>query len=244
MILVLALFALFATAHGQESRCTQTPERIECTFNQIRLEKCDPLSIARRQVTYQTPLGVPPREGWPVVFFFQGTGFNPGDWLWEAGINYPFGAYYQAEVIKRLLDNNYTVIAPFAHAAGRLFWDTNVPVCATAWQTCPDSCLMDQLHSLFSEGVFGPIDEGNVFATGISSGGYMTSRMAEAYNDPLSPIEGIYRFKALAISAGSWCTCVGLLCDVPEPRNLPSNHPPTLFLHGEDDFTVPINTAL
>jgi len=175
---------------------------------------------------------------------FQGTAFNPGSWLWEANINYPFGAYYQTEVAKMLLDNNYTVIAPYAHAAGRLFWDTNVPGCAAAWQTCPDSCFMAQIQSLFAGGTFGPIDEDNVFATGISSGGYMTSRMAEAYNDPLSPVEGIYRFNALAIMAGSWCTCIGALCQVPLPQDLPSNHPPTLFLHGTDDRTVPMNTAV
>jgi len=142
------------------------------------------------------------------------------------------------------LDNNYTVIAPYAHAAGRLFWDTNVPGCATAWQTCPDSCFMAQIHQNIVDGTFGSIDEENIFATGISSGGYMTSRMAEAYNDPNDPNEGIYRFNALAIMAGSWCTCIGGYCNVPVPRDLPSNHPPTLFLHGERDRTVPMDTAV
>jgi len=241
-LLVVLLAATLSSSRGQESRCTQTPDRIQCEYNELRLEKCDPLSVARRQVFWQTPLGNPPPQGWPMVYMFQGSLFNP-TYTWFGLINAPFGMYYQTEVVKVLLDNNFTVVTPFAHFAGRAFWDTNVPGCATAWQTCPDSCLMDQLHGLFADDTFGPIDENNVFATGISSGGYMTSRMAEAYNDPTDPIEGIYRFKALAIMAGSWCDCVGLLCNPPDPEDLPSNHPPTLFLHGNRDFTVPIDTA-
>ncbi len=58
----------------------------------------------------------------------------------------------------------------------------------------------------------------------------MTSRMAVSY-------EG--RFLALAIESGSYATCGGPLCSVPD---LPSNHPPTLFLHGALDPVVPVGT--
>jgi len=34
---------------------------------------------------------------------------------------------------------------------------------------------------------------------------------------------------------------MGLLCGVPDP--LPADHPPTLFLHGRRDLTVPLSTA-
>ena len=80
-------------------------------------------------------------------------------------------------------------------------------------------------------GKFGPIDMNNLFATGISSGGYETSRMAIS-------MPGV--FKALAIESASYATCGGALCFVPD--DLPVDHPPTMFLHGEADMIVPIST--
>jgi len=67
-------------------------------------------------------------------------------------------------------------------------------------------------------GIFGHLNNKNKFATGISSGGCMTSRMAVSY-------EG--EFRALAIAAGSYATCGGILCVI--PIFLPRDHPPTLF---------------
>jgi len=63
-------------------------------------------------------------------------------------------------------------------------------------------------------------------------GGYLTSRMALSYAGT---------FKALAIAAGSWATCAGAACVL--PAALPADHPPTLFLHGRADVTVPLFTA-
>src|SRR5262249_52034297 len=80
-------------------------------------------------------------------------------------------------------------------------------------------------------GTFGPIDMSRLYATGISSGGYMTSRMAVSYAG---------MFKALAVQSGSYATCAGLLCAIPD--RLPSDHPPTLFLHGRVDLIVPLLT--
>lgn len=44
----------------------------------------------------------------------------------------------------------------------------------------------------------------------------------------------------MAIVAGSYATCAGPVCNVPDaPTTL---HPPTLFLHGALDLVVPIGT--
>jgi poly(3-hydroxybutyrate) depolymerase len=90
---------------------------------------------------------------------------------------------------------------------------------------------MVAIFQAIHDGVFGPIDSGRMYATGLSSGGYMTSRMAVSY-------PGV--FKSLAIMAGSYATCAGLICSVPE--TLPADHPPTLFLHGQNDLAVPLST--
>jgi predicted esterase len=49
-------------------------------------------------------------------------------------------------------------------------------------------------------------------------------------------------FRALAIQSGSYATCLGPFCEI--PSELPSDHPPTLFLHGDADGTVPVDTAI
>jgi poly(3-hydroxyoctanoate) depolymerase len=87
------------------------------------------------------------------------------------------------------------------------------------------------LFDAIEQGEFGPLDPARLYATGISSGGYMTSRMAVSYPG---------RFKSLAIHSASYASCSGPLCVVPD--SLPSDHPPTLFLHGQIDLTVPIST--
>jgi predicted esterase len=81
-------------------------------------------------------------------------------------------------------------------------------------------------------GFWGSLDPRALFATGISSGGYHTSRLGLSF--PRT-------FRALAIQSASYATCLGPLCQVPD--SVPSYHPATLFLHGARDLTVPLHTA-
>ena len=80
------------------------------------------------------------------------------------------------------------------------------------------------------DGSFGRLDAARKYAAGISSGGYMTSRMAVSYAG---------EFRALAIHSASYATCSGVLCAIP---GVPADQPPTLFLHGAKDDVVPIST--
>jgi dipeptidyl aminopeptidase/acylaminoacyl peptidase len=90
---------------------------------------------------------------------------------------------------------------------------------------------MLDIFEAIEAGEFGDVDPDRLYAGGISSGGYMTSRMAVAYPG---------RFRALAILSASYCWCAGYTCYV--PSDLPDDHPPTLFVHGRLDNTVPIWT--
>jgi poly(3-hydroxyoctanoate) depolymerase len=179
-----------------------------------------------RRVLLQLPSGSPPAAGWPVAFIFQGSWF-PAEWFFDARRGSAFGAYFEAKLIAELLDAGYAVIAPETHLKGHSFWDTNVPGWAGRWERAPDHRLMKTLFSAFDSGTLGPLDSSRLYATGISSGGYMTSRMAVSYPG---------RFKALAIQSASYATCLGIFCHL--PRKLPANHPPTLFLHGGRDWVV------
>jgi predicted esterase len=97
-----------------------------------------------------------------------------------------------------------------------------------AWEGSSDDTLMRNLFAAIDDdnGPFGPLNSERLYATGISSGGFMTSRMAVSYPG---------RFRALAIHSGgyAWCSAVCVL-----PSSLPASHPPTLFVHGLNDLVV------
>lgn len=191
------------------------------------------LTIDARAVCYQTPLGTPPTAGWPVAIFFQGSAYAPQK-MWSApkvdlspfGL---FGTYNGTMIIKVLLDHGFAVVTPSADL-NAFAWDTNLPPWNLDWLPAPDNTFMLDLFVAINHGDFGALSQSRWYATGVSSGGYMTSRMAVSYQG---------RFRALAILAGSYATCGGPACLVPP---LPNGHPPTLFLHGGADVAVPPST--
>jgi len=214
-----------AVPDGQ--RCVVDGDSRWCSREVIKLK---PGRFSSRRVYFQTPVGTPPEAGWPVAVLFQGS-LNPARKFWEAERGDAWGAWNQVGVVQALLDGGFAVLAPDAQAGGRTFWNTNVLPWSFAWSEAPDAQLMDTLFEAMDDGRFGPLDPNRRVAAGISSGGYMTSRMALSY-----PGE----FRALAIQSASWATCSGLVCSLPDA--LPADHPPTLFLHGERDEIVPIGT--
>lgn len=181
-----------------------------------------------RTVHHQVPLGDPPEAGWPVAVLFQGS-LHPASGFWEAEVDGAFGAWEQVAVVEALLDGGFAVVTPDAQGDGRTWWNTNVPPWSSAWETSPDHALMLALLEGLADGTFGAVDAETKFAAGISSGGYMTSRMAVSY-----PGE----FRALAVQSASYATCGGSLCLLPEA--MPDDHPPTLFLHGARDAIAPL----
>jgi poly(3-hydroxyoctanoate) depolymerase len=208
------------------SRCSidATTGDIACTRNDT--------TIGGRAVSWQTPLGMPPAAGWPIVFVFQGSFFGPSV-MWSAKKNDLLGilgSYTQTLLLKRLLDGGYVVVTPAADINATA-WDTNLVPWRDLWPPAPDNNFLVTLFAAVDGGGFGAIDPDRWYATGVSSGGYMTSRMAVSYPG---------RFRALAVAAGSYATCGGVLCAV--PAVLPADHPPTLFVHGGADPIVPIFT--
>lgn len=208
------------------SRCVVASSSITCVHDVLSLAD----SVGTRTVAFATPLGAPPTSGWPAVVYFQGS-FTPGHGAFAATTSDRFGMYQLTLTIKALLDRGYAVISPDATSNGSLFWETNVPPYATSFAGSPDDTLMQNLFKASEAGNFGPIDRAHLYAMGISSGGYMTSRMAVSYPG---------KFRALADCSGSYATCSST-CTVPRP--LPTDHPPTLFLHGDADNIVPMSTV-
>lgn len=182
-----------------------------------------------RRIYWNDPTPPVPSSGWPTVIVYQGSIFGPS-LTWDISLprgTTPFGGDFQVELVARLLAGGFLVLQP--EAQGGLAWNTNG---VAAYETTPDAVFIPKLLSELASGRFGRADMTRLYAVGISSGGYMTSRMAVSYPG---------RFRALAIQSGSYATCLGPLCNV--PAQLPDDHPPTLFLHGVADLTVPIATA-
>jgi|GEM_PF-543982 len=215
-------------APEKKSRCKSTETTITCQHNTASFQVGKIIKLPRR-VYWQNPVGTPPSGGWPVAIMFQGSLFS-SRLNWLGFKNGPLGIYHQVRTLKGLLEAGYTVLTPVAHLSGTTFWETNIPPYSINWKIAPDHLFMEAIFAGIKNGVFGSVNEKKMFALGISSGGYMSSRMAVAYPG---------RFSALAIHSASYATCSGPLCSVPA---LPADHPPTLFLHGRLDLIVPIRT--
>ena len=204
---------------GGSARCTVSDASVNCT----------PIitQVMSRDVYWQFPASAAPAAGFPAVLVYQGSFFAPSTTWNEVPSTTLFGGIQQARMQALLLEHGFTVIAPTAIAG--VAWQTNT---GGSWESSGDKTFIDALLVEIGNGTFGPVDVSRLYATGISSGGYMTSRMALSY-------PGVFR--ALVINAGSFATCAGIACIL--PATLPANHPPTRFLHGRADLTVPLFTA-
>ena len=222
-----------ATDGSTASRCTMTSTDVACTSQQHTAVT----STGSRVVHYEVPLGTAPAAGWPVVINFQATDISPTyAFVASTTDSYAaYGVYTQASLTKGLLDAGYAVLAPEAiNFSGTSYWETNISPYATSWSGSDDDVLMQKMFIEIAGGTYGVLNGSSLYALGMSSGGYMVSRMALSYPG---------KFKALAIESASWATClsgagpsgVGL-CTV--PSTLPAMHPPTLLLHGNLDTTI------
>ncbi|WP_347358486.1 dipeptidyl aminopeptidase [Bdellovibrio sp.] len=177
-----------------------------------------------RQVKYTLPKGRTPKAGWPTVVLYQGSLF-PVEFSRSSLMI--AGGYNEIRLIQSLLDHGFAVIAP--PAIEGIAWMTNIV--GVDYNTSEDFFFVEELLKAMGNGEFGKLNMDRLYATGISSGGYHSSRMAVAF-------PGV--FKALAVNSASYATCGGPMCFVPE--TIADNHPPTIFLHGRLDPVVPVRT--
>lgn len=225
-VLVALFFVLVCQQALAESRCIITPggflqqERIHCTHQSVRIPSSD---LTDREVLWEVPLGTPPAEGWPVALVYQGS-ILPVEF--SRTRNAAFGAYWEARTIKALLDAGYAVIAP--RAAAGVAWHTNILAPDALYEHSTDYSFLNNVFDAIDLGIFGPLDGSRKYAVGISSGGYNASRMAVSWPG---------QFRALVVHSASYATCGGAVCLV--PQDLPSDHPPTRFIHGFLDLVAP-----
>lgn len=225
--LILGLFSLVSiAAHGQtqSSLCKTTGivDRITCPHKSIEVSG----RHLTRDVKYALPKGKAPRGGWPTVVIYQGSFFEVE---FSRQRLMPFGGYNEIRLIQSLLDHGFAVVAP--PAISGVAWMTNL--IGVEYETSEDFYFVEELLKQMNAGTFGKLNMKRLYATGISSGGYHSSRMAVTFPGT---------FKALAVESASYADCKGPVCFV--PQDIPESHPPTLFLHGELDTAVPVGTML
>lgn len=217
-VFVIGLLSVFAIQSANAaSRCSESWYRVKCSYKVTKIKSS---GVTKRDVVWQVPHGTPPKDGWPVAMIFQGT-VSPVKF--ERTRYSAFGTYYEVKTIKRLLDSGYAVLAP--RAAANVAWHTNLS--GVLYKATTDYSFFNNLFDAIDDGVFGNLNGGKKFATGISSGGYNASRMAVTWP---------YEFKALVVHSASYATCAAAACVVPI---LKSNHPPTAFVHGLWDPLAP-----
>lgn len=217
----LTLIAAFSV-NAQASNCETSGvlDRITCPSQTLEISG----PHLTREVRYALPKGKTPRGGWPTVVLYQGSFF---DVEFSRQKLMPFGGYNEIRLIQSLLDSGFAVVAPRAIAG--VAWMTNL--IGVDYETSEDFYFITEMLSEMKKGSFGKLNMKRLYATGISSGGYHSSRMAVSF-------PGV--FKALAVESASFADCKGPVCFV--PTAIPENHPPTLFLHGELDTVVPVGT--
>ena len=221
MKIILIFFLIINYALASQCFESNNGDSLSCQHKMIKLDGL----YAKREILYAIPDTPRPERGYPVALFFQGSFFPM---QFERNKNDPFGGYNEILTIKALLDNGFIVIAPKAGA--NFFWQSNL--IGLNYDLSSDKYLIDKIIGEIKNQSFGPADTENLFALGISSGGYMTDRMAQSHNHA--------EFKALAIAAASYAKCGGPYC--PLPSEISVFHPPTLFLHGKRDLIVPLYT--
>lgn len=174
----------------------------------------------------------------PVMIYFHGT--NVPVEL-SRPLNSEYGLAYENTYIQSLRDAGYVVIAPTANrivpfyiGPAVLAWEANISPYSSHFERGRDYQLAQHLLKNLEDLSSVPIDNSKIFLSGFSSGGYMSSRLAQ---DPL--IAKLIR--GIVVHSASYGECLASQCYV--PSNLPEWHPNTLLVANKDDSIVPFYTV-
>ncbi len=248
-MLIAAVASGLVNSKALAARCgVDAIGNVDCAHNRTIEWYWYGLAYLPRVVHWQVPQGRSPSDGWPVVYWFEGTSphyenfiFTPFNRNYLDIAGNLFGLVNEAMTVRTLLDDvyntgqKYAVIAPAPPSTGIVvqFWNTN---CIFPYEISADYAFFNHLFSRVDKGKYGHVNNKKRYATGVSSGGYNTSRMAVTFNRKNN-------FKALAIQSASYANCAGALCSACAGLAfIPSNHPPTKFYHGVYDPIVPAFT--
>jgi poly(3-hydroxybutyrate) depolymerase len=174
----------------------------------------------------------------PVMIYFHGTN-SPLEF--SRPLDAAYGLAHENSYIQALTHAGFVVIAPTANrivpfyvGAPVLAWEANVSPYSSYFERGRDFQLAEYLLKNLEDFSSVSIDRENIFLSGFSSGGYMSSRLAQ---------EAVIarQIRGIVVHSASYGECLASHCYV--PTNLPGYHPPTLLVANKDDSIVPFYTV-
>ena len=217
-VIVLIPILLVTHCSGTETRKNNLSYNIE--------------EIGDRRVYLSFPKGSPPLEGWPIVILLHGRGQSGGAWFGKG----PLSIGEQKFFPPILVDSGFAVLAPDGaepFRKGLKEWD----FFHRKRENSKDIPFFESLFSWMEKNPKLKFDMNKLYVAGISSGGFMTSRLAQAF--PL-------KFRAACVIAAGNPDSFRFVSDLPLAEEadpspaITSKHPPTLILHGTKDNIVPL----
>ena len=191
--------------------------------------------LNQRLILYQKPDTLPPENGYPVLFLLHGASQYPFSWFFP----FNFWSIEQTRFSEKALDAGFFIVSPSSGRPirpGPHAWSSFI-------ENVNESLDLQLFISLFdwleNEDTF-HLDLNHVFCAGFSSGGFMTSRLAKTFP---------HQFSGVLIHSGTDADSItfselGPEFDCNSSQSYPSNHPPTLVVHGEKDQLVPYDCGL
>jgi len=174
----------------------------------------------------------PPKEGYPAIFLFHGAAQHAFSWA----IEWNSWTKNQASFKKKALQEGFFVFCLESQRPvfpGPRAWD----VFEENASQNDDFEYITNVINWIKENL--PEVNNKLYCAGFSSGAFMCSRLAISY-DPV--------FSAIAINSGCNALSISLenfgpSFNLTNSYSLPSIHPPTLLLHGQQDSIVPLKCA-
>jgi poly(3-hydroxyoctanoate) depolymerase len=229
VLLILNLFATMALGSPNCVSLFQYKSRFDIQID---------TGYTRRDLQVFRPDHFSPKKKYPILIYFHGTD-HPVDM--NQPIDAPFGLHYESQFIQKMTEAGYFVVAPKANLLfpytffGARAWEANIAPYSYDFSGTRDFALVKQLFEHLDSITGAQISTERIFLAGFSSGGYMSSRIA---NEPFfaNKIAGII------VHSASYGTCLQGHCSIPSA--LPSWHPPTLLVSNKGDGIVPFETVI
>jgi poly(3-hydroxyoctanoate) depolymerase len=234
--LILILGVVFLSSAQAKMSCSSifaknTVDLINSEFREITVagQKRE-LLIFHPKIRPSTPA--------PVVLYFHGTDVPVEI---SRPMDSPYGLAHENIYIQTLTDAGFVVLTPTANRIVPFYvgppvlaWEANVYPYSGHFTRGRDFLLTEHLLNNLEDFSHVPIDRKNIFLSGFSSGGYMSSRLAQEARIA-------EQIRGIVVHSASYGECLAGQCYI--PADLPDWHPQTLLVSNKDDSIVPFSTV-